>query len=399
MPIRGYALCIILGIVAAIWIGERRWVARGGRPGDVQDIAIWAVPFGIVGAPALPRGHRLASSTSATGENPVTALYVWRGGLGIWGGDRARRASAPTSGAAAKGIRFLPMLDALAPGVLVAQAIGRWGNWFNQELYGRPTDLPWGLEIDRDHWPTGCDYPRARHLHVRAGTTFHPTFLYECLWNLAAFVLVIWLERRFRLGYGRVMALYVMAYTAGRGWIEYLRIDDVQLENVLGLRFNVWTSIVLFVAAAIYFVVSVPAPPGPRGVGLPSTGAARPAARSPPRADEGPTSVGRAAPRTGPMLPRTRSAGRSSDDAPTPGRCPPTTDACRRHVTGGNLSAPPRGPMTSLAPHHLWTCSRGPPDEDDGRTLVPYSHAFPPPQGSTTRATSTTPAASPSWRP
>jgi prolipoprotein diacylglyceryl transferase len=155
------------------------------------------------------------------------------------------------------------MADMLAPGVLVAQAIGRWGNWFNQELYGKPTDLPWGLEIDRDHWPQNCDHPyNGQACDFAPGTTFHPTFLYECLWNLSAFVLVIWLERRFKLGYGRVMAVYVMAYTLGRGWIEYLRIDDVQLENVLGLRFNVWTSIVLFLAAAIYFVVSSRRHPG-----------------------------------------------------------------------------------------------------------------------------------------
>ncbi len=261
VPIRGYALCIILGIVAAIWIGERRWVARGGKSGDVQDIAIWAVPFGIVGA----RIYHVATDWEryfGDGENPVTALYVWRGGLGIWGGV-ALGAFGAYLGCRAKGIRFLPMADALAPGVLVAQAIGRWGNWFNQELYGRPTDLPWGLEIDRDHWPSACDYPKGSGTCTfEAGTTFHPTFLYECLWNLAAFVLVIWLERRFRLGYGRVMAVYVMAYTAGRGWIEYLRIDDVQLENVFGLRFNVWTSIVLFVAAAIYLVVSTRRHPG-----------------------------------------------------------------------------------------------------------------------------------------
>ncbi len=261
VPIRGYALCIILGIVAAIWIGERRWVSRGGQPGDVQDIAIWAVPFGIIGA----RLYHVATDWQryfGDGENPITALYVWRGGLGIWGGV-ALGAVGAYVGCRLKGIKFLPLVDALAPGVLVAQAIGRWGNWFNQELYGRPTDLPWGLEIDRSHWPTDCDYPEGSGTCTfEAGTTFHPTFLYECLWNLAAFVLVIWLERRFRLGYGRVMAVYVMAYTAGRGWIEYLRIDDVQLENVLGLRFNVWTSIVLFVAAAIYFFLSLRRHPG-----------------------------------------------------------------------------------------------------------------------------------------
>ncbi|MDO9496571.1 MAG: prolipoprotein diacylglyceryl transferase [Nocardioides sp.] len=252
VPLRGYALSIILGIIVAIWIGERRWVARGGRPGDVQDLAIWAVPFGLVGARLY---HVLTDSGLyfGDGNNPVTALYVWRGGLGIWGGV-ALGALGVYLGARLKGIRLLPALDAMAPGVLVAQALGRWGNWFNQELYGRPTDQPWGLEIDPDNYPSGQTYP--------AGTTFHPTFLYECLWNLGAFGLVIWADRRFKLGYGRVIALYVMAYTAGRGWIEYLRIDTVELDDVGGLRFNVWVSIVLFVAAAVYFVVSLRRHPG-----------------------------------------------------------------------------------------------------------------------------------------
>src|SRR4029079_19635901 len=123
------------------------------------------------------------------GENPVTALYVWRGGLGIWGGV-ALGAVGAYLGCRAKGIKFLPMADTLAPGVLVAQAIGRWGNWFNQELYGRPTDLPWGLEIDLAHRPVG-------YLDAQ---TFHPTFLYEFLWCLAAFFFVIWADRRFQLG-------------------------------------------------------------------------------------------------------------------------------------------------------------------------------------------------------
>jgi prolipoprotein diacylglyceryl transferase len=255
-PLRGYALCIILGIVVAIWIGEKRWHARGGRIGDVQDIAVWAVPFGLIGA----RAYHVATDWKryfGEGGDPVEALYVWQGGLGI---------------CRIKGIKLLPLLDALAPGVLVAQAIGRWGNWFNQELYGRPTDLPWALEIDRAHF---SDQYLATHSGVPSVSacaenpdlagcvaTFHPTFLYECLWNLAAVALIIWLDRRFRLGHGRVMAAYVMAYTLGRGWIEYLRIDDVQLDNVLGLRFNVWTSIVLFVAAAAYFLWSSRKRPG-----------------------------------------------------------------------------------------------------------------------------------------
>jgi len=250
LPIRGYALCIILGIVLAIWLGERRWVARGGIAGEVSDLAIWAVPFGLVGGRLY---HVITDWHLYFGEdkNPVTALYVWRGGLGIWGAI-ALGAVGVWIGARLRGIKILPLLDALAPGVLVAQAMGRWGNWFNQELYGRPTDLPWGLEIDVAHRPS-------QYLDV---TTYHPAFLYECLWNLAAFALLIWLDRRFRLGHGRVLALYVMLYTAGRGWIENLRIDDVQMDDVLGLRLNVWTSIVLFVAATLFFAWSAKRHPG-----------------------------------------------------------------------------------------------------------------------------------------
>ncbi len=250
VPIRGYALSIILGIVFAIWLGERRWVARGGKAGDVSDLAIWAIPFGLVGG----RLYHVITDWElyfGEGRNPVTALYIWRGGLGIWGAI-ALGIVGIWIGARLRGIKLLPLLDALAPGVLVAQALGRWGNWFNQELYGRPTDLPWGLEIDVANRPS-------QYLDV---ATFHPAFLYECLWNLGAFAVLIWLDRRYRLGRGRVAALYVMLYTAGRGWIENLRIDDVQMNDVLGLRLNVWTSIVLFVLAAIYFAVSARRHPG-----------------------------------------------------------------------------------------------------------------------------------------
>ena len=250
VPVRGYALAIILGILVAIWIGERRWVARGGRSGDISDLAVWAVPFGLVGG----RLYHVATDHAryfGAGQHPIEALYVWRGGLGIWGAI-AMGALGVYIGARRKGIKMAPALDAMAPGVLVAQAIGRWGNWFNQELFGKPTDLPWGLKIDPDHRPPGYfQY-----------STFHPTFLYEFIWDLGAFGFVIWADRKFRLGHGRVMALYVMAYTLGRGWIEMLRIDDVELKNVGGLRFNVWTSIVLFIAAAIYFVVSARRHPG-----------------------------------------------------------------------------------------------------------------------------------------
>lgn len=250
VPIRGYALCIIAGILVAIWLGERRWVARGGTAGEVGDIALWAVPFGLVGG----RLYHVATDYQlyfGEGRDPITALYVWRGGLGIWGAV-ALGAVGVMIGARRRGIRLLPMLDAIAPGVLVAQALGRWGNWFNQELFGRPTDVAWALEIDPAHRPDG----------YAEFATFHPTFLYEFGWNLAAFAFVIWLDRRLRLGHGRVVALYVMSYTAGRGWIENLRIDTVQMNDILGLRLNVWTSIILFVLAAAYFAWATKSRPG-----------------------------------------------------------------------------------------------------------------------------------------
>ena len=246
VPIRGYALCIVVGILVAIWIGERRWMARGGRSGEVTDLALWAVPFGVVGG----RLYHVITDHDlyfGAGKHPIEALYVWRGGLGIWGAV-ALGALGVWIGCRRKGIKVAPMLDALAPAVLVAQALGRWGNWFNQELYGRPTTLPWGLKIDYDvSDPVRGRYP--------PDTLFQPTFLYESIWDLLAFVFVVWCDRRWKLGHGRVLALYVIAYTAGRAWIEDLRIDNVEYQHVLGLRLNVWTSIVLFVLALVYFVV------------------------------------------------------------------------------------------------------------------------------------------------
>jgi prolipoprotein diacylglyceryl transferase len=243
-PVRGYALCIILGVVAAIWLGERRWPQRGGVRGQVSDIAIWAVPFGLVGGRLY---HVLTDPARyfGTGGDPVAVLYVWQGGLGIWGAIALGGVGA-WIGCRRYGIKLPPLADALAPGIVIAQAIGRWGNWFNQELFGKPTTLPWALEIpDETKRPPG--YTQYE--------TFHPTFLYECIWDLGTAGLVLWADRRFRLGHGRAFALYVMAYTAGRGWIEYLRIDTVEANDVFGLRLNVWTSIVVFLGAAVYFVV------------------------------------------------------------------------------------------------------------------------------------------------
>jgi prolipoprotein diacylglyceryl transferase len=147
--------------------------------------------------------------------------------------------------------------DVLAPCLLVAQGIGRWGNWFNQELYGRATNLPWALKIDQAHWPTTVgsqkvDIPAA-DIHG-SYATFHPTFLYECIWDLGAAALIIWLDRRFKFGHGRAFALYAMIYTVGRAWIEYLRVDSIQ-HTFLGLRLNDWTALVVFVGGLAYFVI------------------------------------------------------------------------------------------------------------------------------------------------
>jgi prolipoprotein diacylglyceryl transferase len=249
-PIRAYALCIIAGVVVAVWLGERRWVARGGKPGQISDIAVWAVPFGIAGGRLY---HVITDYGQYFGEGkrPITALYIWQGGLGIWGAI-ALGALGAWIGARRAGVKFAPMADVLAPGVIIAQALGRWGNWFNQELFGKPTDAAWALEIDPQHRPDG----------YQQYDTFHPTFLYESVWNLGVAALLLWADRKFKIGYGRLFALYVMGYTLGRGWIEYLRIDPVQADDILGLRLNVWTSIVVFVGAAIFFAVSRRRNPG-----------------------------------------------------------------------------------------------------------------------------------------
>jgi prolipoprotein diacylglyceryl transferase len=251
VPIRAYALCIIAGVVIAVWFGERRWIARGGRSGEVGDVALWAVPAGLIGA----RAYHVATDHDlyfGPGKNAWAALEVWHGGLGIWGAI-AGGALGAWLACRHYGIRLLPLMDALAPSLLLAQALGRWGNYFNQELFGRPTSKPWGLEIDPAHRPPGYE----------KFATFHPTFLYECVWNLGAFGIVVWLDRRLRLGFGRCFALYVMAYCLGRLWIEHLRIDAIELNDVLGLRWGEWMSIGLFVAALAYFVIAGRRHPAP----------------------------------------------------------------------------------------------------------------------------------------
>lgn len=242
VPIRAYALCILAGIVVAVFTTDRRWRGRGGPPGVVLDIAGWAVPFGIIGG----RLYHVVTDPELyflPGRNPWDALKIWQGGLGIWGAV-ALGALGAWIGARRAGVSLAMFADAVAPAIPVAQAFGRWGNWFNQELFGAPTTLPWGLRIDAAHRPAG----------YQQYATFQPTFLYESLWCLAVAALVWWADRRFALTRGRAFALYVAAYTVGRAWIEYLRIDTA--NHILGLRLNDWTSLFIFMSATAYLIAT-----------------------------------------------------------------------------------------------------------------------------------------------
>jgi prolipoprotein diacylglyceryl transferase len=237
LPLRGYALMIIIGVVAAVWLGERRWAARGGTAGTVVDVAVWAVPFGLVGGRLY---HVITDYQLYFGDewHVARVFEVWKGGLGIWGAIAAGGLGAYI-GCHRRGVSLRTFADAAAPGIALAQAFGRWGNWFNQELYGRPTKLPWAVKIDPAHRVSTPDIG-----------TYHPTFLYESLWCIGVAVLVIWAEKRFRLAYGRTFALYVAAYTVGRAWIEWLRVDSA--HHILGLRLNDWTSLIVFLGAVAY---------------------------------------------------------------------------------------------------------------------------------------------------
>jgi len=249
IPLRGYAFCIIIGVFVAVWLGNKRWIARGGRAGTVADIAVWAVPFGLIGG----RLYHVITDYQlyfSEGRDWVDAFKIWEGGLGIWGAI-AFGALGAWIGCRRRGIPLPAYADAVAPGIAFAQAIGRWGNWFNQELYGRETDLPWALHITST-------------ADGRLPGYYHPTFLYESLWCVGVAVLVIWADRRFKLGHGRAFALYVAAYCAGRFWIEYMRVDDA--HHMLGLRLNNWTALFVFLLAVVYIVVSAKKRPGREGV-------------------------------------------------------------------------------------------------------------------------------------
>ena len=252
VPIRAYALCIIAGIIVGGMIASRRWRARGGTADTLELVIAVAIPCGIVGA----RLYHVITDYQlyfGPGRDAINALKIWHGGLGIWGAV----AGGVLGGylvARRRQVRFPAMLDAVAPGLAVAQAIGRLGNWFNQELFGRPTTLPWGLEIDAQNRPVGYE----------DFATFHPTFLYELLWNLGVAGVLVWADRRWRLGHGKVFALYVMLYTAGRFWIEALRIDTV--NEIGGFRLNNYTSLIVFVVALVWFIWLVRNRPGREAV-------------------------------------------------------------------------------------------------------------------------------------
>jgi prolipoprotein diacylglyceryl transferase len=248
LPLRAYALCIIAGIIVAMIIANRRWVARGGSGESIEIVVVVAVPCGIVGA----RLYHVITDYQlyfGDGRHPIDAVKIWQGGLGVWGAVACGVLGAYVV-ARRRRIVFPALLDAVAPAIVVAQAIGRLGNWFNQELFGRPTSLPWALQIDPAFRPLGYgQYP-----------TFHPTFLYELVWDLLVALALVLLDRKFRLGHGKVFALYVIFYTLGRFWIEALRID--QVNEIGGFRLNNYTSLIVFLAALGWFIWLVRNRPG-----------------------------------------------------------------------------------------------------------------------------------------
>lgn len=252
VPLRAYALCIIVGIVIAVVWGDRRWVARGGEKGTVLDVAVWAVPFGLVGG----RLYHVATDWPTyfgAGGNPGDALKIWQGGLGIWGAV-ALGAVGAWIGCRRLGVSVAALGDAVAPAVLLAQAVGRLGNWFNQELYGRATTVPWGLEIYQRVDSAGRLDPLTGVSNGVVEKVVHPTFLYELIWNVLIVLLLVWVDRRFRIGHGRLFALYVAGYCVGRLGVELMRDDHATL--VAGIRINVFTAVIVFACAVAYVVLA-----------------------------------------------------------------------------------------------------------------------------------------------
>jgi prolipoprotein diacylglyceryl transferase len=249
-------LFIIAGILAALVIGDRRWQARGGERGVIYDIALWAVPFGLIGGRLYHLATDWRTYFGEGGAGPWAALRIWDGGLGIWGAVALGGVGAWIA-CRRRGIPLPAFGDAIAPGIVLAQAIGRLGNYFNQELYGRETTMPWGLEI---FWRQDASGARGPNLldGISTGELYgkpvQPTFLYELLWNLLVFAALIYLDRRFTIGHGRLFALYVAGYCIGRFCIELLR-DDAA-THVAGIRINSFTSMFVFIGAVVYLILA-----------------------------------------------------------------------------------------------------------------------------------------------
>ncbi|HLH46881.1 MAG TPA: prolipoprotein diacylglyceryl transferase [Acidimicrobiales bacterium] len=252
-----YGLMIALGVVAAVWMAQRQWTRIGGAANTMSSLAVWGVPGGLVGA----RLYSLATSWNVdTGGSVVRAFEIWHGGLGIWGGVLGGVATG-LYGARRRGLPAAPLLDCVAPAFPIAQAIGRIGNYFNQELYGWKSGLPWAVKIDH---PTalmhnGQPYP--------PGTTFQPTFLYELIWDLIVAWLVLWVGRRFRIRRGYLFAAYAAFYTFGRFFTEYMRIDEA--HRFFGLRLNDWSSVIVFVVAMALLLTRGRHPVGDDTAGAP----------------------------------------------------------------------------------------------------------------------------------
>ncbi len=255
IPIRAYALFIILGIVAALLIGDRRWEARGGERGVIYDIALWAVPFGLIGGRLYHLATDWRTYFGEGGAGLGAALRIWDGGLGIWGAVALGGVGAWIA-CRRRGIPLPAFGDAIAPGIVLAQAIGRLGNYFNQELFGRETTMPWGLEIFYRRDPAGfVDVHSLDGVSTgQLAMVVQPTFLYELLWNLLVFAVLLYLDRRFTIGHGRLFALYVAGYCIGRFCIELLR-DDAA-THIAGIRINSFTSTFVFIGAVVYLILA-----------------------------------------------------------------------------------------------------------------------------------------------
>ncbi len=244
-----YALCLISGMIAAWMIGSRRWQARGGTAEQFETVVLVAIPIGIVGARLY---HVLThlGDYFGPGRDPWSALRIWEGGIAIYGAI-GFGALAAWLMCRREGVRFSALGDSVAPGIAIGQALGRFGNWFNQELYGLPTDLPWGLEIDAAHRAPGYEQY----------STFHPTFAYEAIWNVLIALALIWADRRFRLGRGKVFALYVALYGFGRFFTEGIRLD-YSYDTFGPIRFNQAVAALIFVFGIALFLWLVRNRPG-----------------------------------------------------------------------------------------------------------------------------------------